>query len=222
MECSDVKSFWRDNTKIDKFSLMLQMHFLLGVHSQPALHLLVGCSPHWAIEPIINFHKTPPATFESFAVSELHYIFRLFWVFNTLSFFFAIATVISRAKVVFLDLDAIFIVEALHSMHKDLQFTTTLLVCFVVIILGSFVCVGFVVLPLIHRDTKNMNFFVAIGLIVCSWIIFKFLVKLKKKMVKIMVSSQNFRFFPKLKEIMVKIVSKSKTEHLKHKSLLMM
>jgi len=157
---------------------------------------------------------TPPATFESFAALELHYILRLFWVFNTLSFFFAIATVISGAKAAFPDLDAIFIVEALHSVRKELQFTSTLLVCSVVTVLGSFVCAGFVVLPPVHRDTRNMKISITIGLIVCSWTIFKFLVKLEKTMVKVMSSSLMFRFFFKLKEIVVKIVSKSKREGL--------
>jgi hypothetical protein len=111
-------------------------------------------------------------------------------------------------------LDAIFIVEALHSVRKELQFTSALLVCSVVTVLGSFVCAGFVVLPPIHRDTTNMKISVAIGLIVCSWTIFKFLVKLEKTMVKVMASSPMFRFFFKLKEIVVKIVRKSKREHL--------
>jgi hypothetical protein len=135
-------------------------------------------------------------------------------VFNTLSFFFAIATVISGAKAAFPDLDAIFIVEALHSVRKELQFTSALLVCSVIAVLGSFVCAGFVVLPPIHRDTKNMKISVAIGLIVCGWTIFKFLVKLGQIVVKVNASSPMFRFFSKLKEITVKIVSKSEREHL--------
>ncbi len=69
-------------------------------------------------------------------------------------------------------------------------------------------CAGFVVLPPTHRDTKNMKIYVAIGMIVCSWTIIKFLVKLEKTMMKVMVSSPMFRFFSKLKKIMVKIVNK--------------
>ncbi len=134
-------------------------------------------------------------------------------MFNTLSFFFAIATVISGAKAAFPDLDAIFIVEALHSVRKELQCTSTLLVCSVVTVLGSFVCAGIVVLPPIHRDTKNMKISITIGLIVCSLTIFKFLVKLGQTMVKVNASFPMFRFFSKLKEIMVKIRSKSKREH---------
>jgi len=57
-----------------------------------------------------------------------------------------------------------------------------------------------------------MKISVAIGLIVCSWTIFKFIVKLQKTLVKVMASSPMFRFFSKLKEIIVKIVNKSKKE----------
>jgi amino acid permease len=101
--------------------------------------------------------------------------------------------VISGAKVVLPELDAIFIVETLLSVRKESQFTSTLLVCSVVIVLLSFMCAGFVVLPPIHRNTKNMKISVAIGLIICSWIVFKFLVKLEKTMVKVMASSLMFR-----------------------------
>jgi hypothetical protein len=64
--------------------------------------------------------ETPPTTLESFVALKLHYILCLFKVFNTLSFFFAIATLILGAKVTFPNLDAIFIVEELHYVCKEL------------------------------------------------------------------------------------------------------
>jgi len=219
MERSDVKDFlerqYRDRQVfIDAANTLLVGGALIaGITFASWLQPPLGYTTYYQFPQ--SSLGTPPSTFESFAALELHYILRLFWVFNTLSFFFAIATVISGAKAAFPDLDAIFIVEALHYVRKELQFTSTLLVCSVVTVLGSFVCAGFVVLPPIHRDTKNMKISVAIGLIVCSWTIFKFLVKLEKTMVKVMSSSLMFRFFSKLKEIVVKIVSKSKREHLK-------
>ncbi|CAM6061554.1 unnamed protein product [Sphagnum tenellum] len=69
-----------------------------------------------------QFHQsspgTPANTFEAFAGLEMHYSLRLFWVFNTLSFFFAIATVVSGAKAAFPDLDTVFIVESLRSKPR--------------------------------------------------------------------------------------------------------
>jgi len=193
MERSDVKDFlerqYRDRQVfIDAANALLVGGALIaGITFASWLQPPLGYTTYYQFPQ--SSPGTPPTTFESFAALELHYILRLFWVFNTLSFFFAIATVISGAKAAFPDLDAIFIAEALHSVRKELQFTSTLLVCSVVTVLGSFVCAGFVVLPPIHRDTKNMKISVAIGLIVCSWTIFKFLVKLKQTMVKIMFSS---------------------------------
>ncbi len=223
MEHSDVKDFlerqYRDRQVfIDAANALLVGGALIaGITFASWLQPPLGYTTYYQFPQ--SSPGAPPTTFESFAALELHYILRLFWVFNTLSFFFAIATVISGAKAAFPDLDAIFIVEALHSVRKELQFTSTFLVCSVVTVLGSFVCPGFVVLPPIHRDTKNMKISVAIGLIVCSWTIFKFLVKLEKTMVKVMASSPMFRFFSKLKEIMVIVVSKTKRECLKDKSL---
>jgi hypothetical protein len=218
LERSDVKDFlerqYRDRQVfIDAANALLVGGALIaGITFTSWLQPPLGYSTYYQFPK--SSPGTPPATFETFAALELHYILRLFWVFNTLSFFFAIATVISGAKAAFPDLDAILIVEALHSVRKELQFTSALLVCSVVTVLGSFVCAGLVVLPPIHRDTNNMKISVAIGLIVCSWTIFKFLVKLQKTLVKVMASSPMFRFFSKLKEIVVKIVNKSKREDL--------
>jgi ankyrin repeat protein len=133
---------------------------------------------------------TPPGVFESFAAVELHYSLRLFWVFNTLSFFFAIGTVISGAKAAFPDLDTTFIVVALRSVRKELQWTSILLLCSVVTVLGSFVCAGFAVLPPIHKVMTSMKISVVIGLAICSWTIIKFLGKLRESLGKVLEREQ--------------------------------
>jgi hypothetical protein len=111
-------------------------------------------------------------------------------VFNTLSFFFAIGTVISGAKAAFPDLDTTFIVVALRSVRNELQWTSILLLCSVVTVLGSFVCAGFAVLPPIHKDMTSMKISVVIGLAICSWTIFKFLGKLRKSLAKVLEREQ--------------------------------
>jgi ankyrin repeat protein len=133
---------------------------------------------------------TPPGVFESFAAVELHYSLRLFWVFNTLSFFFAIGTVISGAKAAFPDLDTTFIVVALRSVRKELQWTSILLLCSVVTVLGAFVCAGFAVLPPIHKYTTSMKISVVIGLAICSWTIIRFLGKLRDSLAKVLEREQ--------------------------------
>ncbi len=49
---------------------------------------------------------------------------------------------------------------------------------------------------------------VAIGLIVCNWMIFKLPVELKETVAKVMAISSMFKSLAKLKEIVVKIISK--------------
>jgi hypothetical protein len=133
---------------------------------------------------------TPPGVFESFAAVELHYSLRLFWVFNTLSFFFAINTVISGAQATFPDLDTTFTVLALRSLCREAQSTLTLLVSSVVTVLGSFVCAGFAVLPPIHKDMTSMKICVVIGLAICSWTIIKFWGKLREALAKVLEREQ--------------------------------
>jgi hypothetical protein len=111
-------------------------------------------------------------------------------VFNTLSFFFAIGTVISGAKAAFPDLDTTFIVVALRSVRKELQWTSILLLCSVVTVLGSFVCAGFAVLPPIQKDMTSMQISVVVGLAICSWTIIKFLGKLRESLAKVLEREQ--------------------------------
>ncbi len=133
---------------------------------------------------------TPPGVFESFAAVELHYSLRLFWVFNTLSFFFAIGTVMSAAKAAFPDLDTTFIEVALRSVREELQWTSILLVCSIVTVLGAFVCAGFAVLPPIHKYMTSMKISVVIGLAICSWTIIRFLGKLRESLAKVLEREQ--------------------------------
>jgi hypothetical protein len=109
-----------------------------------------------------------------------------------LSFFFAIGTVISGAKAAFPDLDTTFIVVALRSVRKELQWTSILLLCSVVTVLGAFVCAGFAVLPPIQKYTTSMKISVVIGLAICSWTIIRFLGKLRDSLAKVLEREKKF------------------------------
>jgi len=98
--------------------------------------------------------------------------------------------VISGAKAAFPDLDTTFIVVALRSVRKELQWTSILLLCSVVTVLGAFVCAGFAVLPPIHKYMTSMKISVVIGLAICSWTIIKFLGKLKESLAKVLEREQ--------------------------------
>jgi len=194
MERSDVKDFlerqYRDRQVfIDAANALLVGGALIaGITFASWLQPPLGYTTDYQIPQ--SSLATPPGVFESFAAVELHYSLRLFWVFNTLSFFFAIGTVISGAKAAFPDLDTTFIAVALRSVRNELQWTSILLLCSVVTVLGSFVCAGFAVLPPIHKDMTSMKICVVIGLAICSWTIIRFLGKLRESLAKVLEREQ--------------------------------
>jgi serine/threonine-protein phosphatase 6 regulatory ankyrin repeat subunit B len=189
MERSDVKDFLDRQYRDRQVFIDAANALLVGGALIAGITFASWLQPPLGYITYYQFHQsspgTPANTFEAFAGLEMHYSLRLFWVFNTLSFFFAIATVISGAKAAFPDLDTVFIVESLRSVRRELQWTSILLVCAVVTVLGSFVCAGFAILPPIQRDVRNMKISVIIGLVICSWTIFKFLMKLFRTMAKV-------------------------------------
>ncbi|CAK9860712.1 unnamed protein product [Sphagnum jensenii] len=194
MERSDVKDFletqYRDRQVfIDAANALLVGGALIaGITFASWLQPPLGYTTDYQFPQ--SSLATPPGVFDSFAAVELHYSLRLFWVFNTLSFFFAIGTVISGAKAAFPDLDTTFIVVAMRSVRKELQWTSILLLCSVVTVLGSFVCAGFAVLPPIQKDMTSMKISVVVGLAICSWTIIKFLVKLRESLAKVLEGEQ--------------------------------
>jgi serine/threonine-protein phosphatase 6 regulatory ankyrin repeat subunit B len=189
MERSDVKDFLDRQYRDRQVFIDAANALLVGGALIAGITFASWLQPPLGYITYYQFHQsspgTPANTFEAFAGLEMHYTLRLFWVFNTLSFFFAIGTVISGAKAALPDLDTVFIVESLRYVRKELQWTSILLVCAIVTVLGSFVCAGFAILPPIQRDVRNMKISVIIGLVICSWTIFKFLMKLFKTMAKV-------------------------------------
>ncbi|CAK9212606.1 unnamed protein product [Sphagnum troendelagicum] len=155
-ERSDVKDFLERQYRDRQVFIDAANALLVGGALIAGITFASWLQPPLGYITYYQFHQsspgTPANTFEAFAGLEMHYSLRLFWVFNTLSFFFAIATVISGAKAAFPDLDTVFIVESLRSVRRELQWTAILLVCAVVTVLGSFVCAGFAILPPIQRD----------------------------------------------------------------------
>jgi ankyrin repeat protein len=194
MERSDVKDFlerqYRDRQVfIDAANALLVGGALIaGITFASWLQPPLGYTTDYQFPQ--SSLATPPGVFESFAAVELHYSLRLFWVFNTLSFFFAIGTVISGAKAAFPDLDTTFIVVALRSVREELQWTSILLLCSVVTVLGSFVRAGFAVLPPIQKDMTSMQISVVIGLAICSLTIIRFLGKLRDSFAKVLEREQ--------------------------------
>ncbi|CAM6058750.1 unnamed protein product [Sphagnum tenellum] len=182
MDRSDVKDFLDRHYRDRQVFVDAANALLVGGALIAGLCFASWLQPPLSFTPYYQFPQstpaTPPATYETFAAVELHYSLRLFWTFNNLSFFFAIATVLSGAEAAFPDLDAVFIVKAVHIVRRALIWTSILLVFSVITVLGAFVCAGFTVLPPIARDVNNMTISTVFGMLVCCVVLFKFSAKL--------------------------------------------
>ncbi|CAM6111176.1 unnamed protein product [Calypogeia fissa] len=108
----------------------------------------------------------PPGTYETFAAVEQHSSVRMFWIFNSLSFFSAIATVIAGAGAVLPTLE-IFIGVEVKFVKRTLVATSTLLVFSLVFILGAFAAGGYASLPPLSKYVKSMTATVAFGVFLC-------------------------------------------------------
>lgn len=91
-------------------------------------------------------HPAPPATFESYAAVEQHPSLKIFWLFNSLSFFFAIGTVITTAGTI-LPMQDLFIKEGVKEVRKLLVMASLLMVLSVFFVLGAFGAAGIAALP---------------------------------------------------------------------------
>ncbi|CAM6010033.1 unnamed protein product, partial [Sphagnum balticum] len=156
MDRSDVKDFLDRHYRDRQVFVDAANALLVGGALIAGLSFASWLQPPLSFTPYYQFPQstpaTPPATYETFAALELHYSLRLFWTFNNLSFFFAIATVLSGADAAFPDLDAVFVVKAVQIVRRALIWTSILLVFAVITVLGAFVCAGYTVLPPIARD----------------------------------------------------------------------
>ncbi|CAK9276674.1 unnamed protein product [Sphagnum jensenii] len=182
MDRSDVKDFLDRHYRDRQVLVDAANALLVGGALIAGLSFASWLQPPLSFTPYYQFPQstpaTAPSTYESFAAVELHFRLRLFWTFNNLSFFFAIATVLSGAEAAFPDLDAVFIVKAVQIVRMALIWTSILLVFSVITVLGAFVCAGFTVLPPIARDVNNMTASTVFGMLVCCVVLFKFSAKL--------------------------------------------
>ncbi|CAK9218976.1 unnamed protein product [Sphagnum troendelagicum] len=122
----------------------------------------------------------PPGVYESYAAIKQNPKVKAFWVFNSLSFFFAIATVLAGADAAMPSLDGAFIARVVKSVRRSLIVASILLVMSVVCVLGAFASGGFAVLPPLLKYDTSMIITVCVGGTVCMIILAKFLWKLAK------------------------------------------
>ncbi|CAK9218970.1 unnamed protein product [Sphagnum troendelagicum] len=139
--------------------------------------------PPLGYTPYYDFSQpfpAPPGAYESYAAIKQNPKVKVFWVFNSLSFFFAIATVLAGADAAMPSLDDAFIGRVVKSVRTSLIWASILLVMSVVCVLGAFASGGFAVLPPLLKYDTSMIITVCVGGTICMIILAKFLWKLAK------------------------------------------
>jgi len=117
-------------------------------------------------------YSSPPGMDGPFASVEGHPIMEKFWVFNSLSFFFSIATFMVGANVALPPKKHDYIGDVVQSLRWKLQLAYCLVSAAVFFVIGAFASAGFAVLPPIPKYTVNMALTVGIGVTVVAVVVF--------------------------------------------------
>ncbi|CAK9230076.1 unnamed protein product [Sphagnum troendelagicum] len=120
----------------------------------------------------------PPQTPVSYAAVKNHPTIKAFWVFNSLSFSFAIATVLAGADAALPNFRDEFIGKRVKSVEGALIRSTILLVISVVCVLGAFASAGFAALPPLLKYDTSMIITVFLGGTICMLTLAKIIWKL--------------------------------------------
>jgi hypothetical protein len=131
---------------------------------------------------------SPSGIYPSFVSVAGHPIMQIFWVFNSMSFFFAIATLMVGASAAHPPKHDIFIGEVVQSLRASLSLAYILLTISVGCVMGAFASAGFLVLPPVPKYMVNMEVTVGIGVMVVflAWTSSEvlYVLKVMKKIVK--------------------------------------
>ncbi|CAM6096415.1 unnamed protein product [Calypogeia fissa] len=115
----------------------------------------LGYQPYYDTKYLLT-GAAPPDTYASYATVGQHAIVQVFWVFNSLSFFFAIATVLLGACVVLPVLGKAELEAEVRRMRKLHIWTTLFLSFSVFYVLGAFIAAGFAAVPPTFEDQAGM------------------------------------------------------------------
>jgi len=126
----------------------------------------LGYSPFFGSASPGAGSPTPSGMYPSFVSVEGHPIMKIFWVFNSMSFFFAIATLMVGATAARPPTKDTYIGVVVRSLRTSLRLAYALLTVSVACVMGAFACAGFVVLPPIRSYTTIMQATVGIGVMV--------------------------------------------------------
>jgi len=102
--------------------------------------------------------------YPSFISVEGHPTIKIFWVFNSLSFFFAISALLVGVTIARPSKKETAIRNVMLSLRFQLGLAYNYLILSVVSAMGAFISAGFVVLPPIHSYTAVMAVTVGLGM----------------------------------------------------------
>jgi len=124
----------------------------------------LGYSPFFGSASLDAGAPTPSGMYPSFISVEGHPIIKIFWVFNSLSFFYAISALLVALIVARPSNKETAIQKVMLSLRVLLSLAYNQLTVSVVFAIGAFISAGFVVLPPIPSSTAVMAVTVGIGM----------------------------------------------------------
>ncbi|KAH8940864.1 hypothetical protein BDL97_14G007100 [Sphagnum fallax] len=140
---------------------------------------------------------SPSGIYPSFVSVAGHPIMQIFWFFNSMSFFFAIATLMVGATAARPPKRGKFIGEVVLSLRASLSLAYILLTISVGCVMGAFASAGFLVLPPIPKYKVNMGVTVGIGVtvVILAWTSSKvpYVLNVMKKIVQKILSAEIMR-----------------------------
>jgi ankyrin repeat protein len=182
---AEIEDFLLDRTDVQKH--LDRLYRDRQVHVDAANAILVGATliasvtfAAW-LQPPLGYSEfygstsidvgapLPSGMYPSFVSVAGHPVLDIFWIFNSMTFLFAIATLMvgaNAARPPKQDKDIGAVVRTLRTL---LSLAYSLLTVSVGCVLGAFACAGFVVLPPVRRYTVTMGATLGIGLVVVSW-----------------------------------------------------
>lgn len=125
------------------------------------------------VEPV----PAPPDSYESYMSIQGHRTIQVFAIFNSLSFFSAIAAVIAGLETTcFIEaIEDIYLTNRVTRLRSKLKWTTSLFIISVIFVLIAFSSAGMAILPPIDEYKRSMYITIAIGGFGCVFFICKML-----------------------------------------------
>jgi len=105
----------------------------------------LGYTTSYLLDPYSNSNLAPSSSNLNYVDLQDNVPLRVFWVFNSLSFYFAIGTVVFGARSV-LPRRQLFIKDIVKKLHQNLLVTSILLACSVFFVIVAFGIAGCIVL----------------------------------------------------------------------------